>query len=110
MTDDAGMLKQVLEWGTAVVGVLVGIVYKKHEADIMDLKAGLGTKVSMSDYQALNAGHETARREMREAVIKIFDKLEQHSRDTQTKFDQLMQMVHNQNLSILSEVNKKADK
>jgi hypothetical protein len=102
--------KTVFEWAAGVVGALLALVYKKHESELAGLHDLLRTKVGQKEYDEAQERGQNSRTELRDGMIKIFDKLDQQARETQTKFESLMAVVTHQHLSLLSELNKKADK
>jgi hypothetical protein len=110
MIDETSFIRQVVEWSAAVIALLVGVVYKKHEADIVKIHRSLEALVPIKDYEAYQLRAEVQRTEMREVLEKIFDRLEHHSKDAQVKFDGLASTSTQQYLSLLTELNKKADK
>jgi hypothetical protein len=109
-TGNFSFITTALEYGAAFIGLLVGIIYKKHETDIKELSHMIKMKLDKNDYQEDQERAEVQRKELREGLIKIFDKLEQHGRDTQSKFDLLMQTTSQQHISLLVELSSKADK
>jgi hypothetical protein len=110
MNEEASLIKQVVEWSAAVIALLVGVVYKKHEADISKIHRSLEALVPIKDYEAYQLRAEIQRTEMRDVLEKIFDRLEHHSKDAQVKFDGLAETSTRQYLSLLTELNKKVDK
>lgn len=110
MSDETSFFRQAVEWSAAAIGVLVGVVYKKHESDILEIQQALKCSVPIKDYEAYQLRAEIQRTEMREVLERIFDRLEHHSKDAQTKFDGLSVTSTQQYLSLLTELNKKVDK
>lgn len=110
MTEDQGFLRHAVEWASALVGVLVGVVYKKHESDIGEIREALKCKLTVKESDSYQTRAEVQRQEMREGIEKVFDRLDQQGRETQNKFDSLITMSTQQHLSLLAELNKKVDR
>ena len=110
MGDETSFIRQAVEWSAGAIALLVGVVYKKHESDIVDIQQALKCRVPMKDYEAYQLRAEIQRTEMREIMDKIFDKIEHQGRETQSKFESLMAVSTHQHLSLLTELNKKVDK
>lgn len=100
------LLKQALGWlwsGVVTVGsVLVGVIWKKHQEEIAALKSSIG-KVG-ADMQVYAQGvekrldgierdftplarHEATRKEMREGIIDLHDKIEGSSAALAARID-----------------------
>lgn len=110
MNDETNFIRQAIEWSGAAIAVLVGVVYKKHESDIIEIQQALKCRVPMKDYEAYQLRAGIQRTEMLGIMEKIFDKIEHQGQETQSKFESLMAVSTNQHLNLLTELNKKVDR
>ena len=87
---EAGLLDTLLKWAWAAVGVLMGIIWKKHNEEIADIKAGIkGVRTDMNEnakfldgrIDAVEKGavpilvYEQNRKEVREGQIAIYTRI-----------------------------------
>lgn len=119
--EDPSVVKMVLEYAAAGVAFLLGVVYKKHEADLITLGARVDRKADRMDVNSTVlrmeakmaediARAEDQRKELQAGVERIYAVLDEHRKDTQTKFDAIISAIHANNVSTLKELNNKVDK
>ncbi len=101
--EEVSYLKMAAQYLSGAALFLIGVVYKKHDVEIAEMKYGQKTlwdavseKVDRADY--------------REDIAKVVDKIDKHAADSQLKFDKVMSAIHQYNLSTMSELGKKQDK
>jgi hypothetical protein len=88
---EVGVIGKLLEWAWAAVGLLVGIIWKRHNEDIADLKSSIkkvgehmeattrhldGRIDSVERSYVPKETYETNRKEVRDVQIKTFDRLD----------------------------------
>ena len=119
--EDPSVVKMVLEYAAAGVAFLLGVVYKKHEADLITLGARVDRKADRMDVNSTVLRMEAKmaedivraedqRKELQAGVERIYTVLDEHRKDTQTKFDTIITALHVNNVAMLKELNSKVDK
>jgi hypothetical protein len=88
---EVGVIGKLLEWAWAAVGLLLGIIWKRHNEDIADLKSSIkkvgdsmevATKFLDGRIDGVERSYvpkdtyETNRKEVRDVQIKTFDRLD----------------------------------
>lgn len=88
---EAGLIDTLLKWAWAFVGVLVGIIWKKHNEEISSIKFGIAkigddmsatAKFLDSRIDAVERAtvpmltYEQNRKEVREVQVKTFERLD----------------------------------
>lgn len=82
---EVGVIGKLLEWAWAAVGVLVGIIWKRHNEEITEIKASIRKVGESMDSRldeversyVLKDVYEQNRKEVRDVQIKTFDRLDQ---------------------------------
>ena len=90
--DGGGLIKHLLEYAWAIVGVLMAIIWGKHKEEIVDLKAGqkaitdvieknrlhFDDRLDEFDHEKVSSStFETNRKEVRDVQVKTFERLDQ---------------------------------
>jgi hypothetical protein len=77
---EVGLFDKLLEWAWAFIYLLIGLVWRKHNQDITDIKMEAKQLDARIDEVArthvLNETYETNRKEVRDVQIKTFDRLD----------------------------------
>lgn len=95
--DETGFLKTVLEWAWAVVGVLMGIIWKKHNEEIASIKASIQkvgeSKVNEKTFDEYVERAEKDRDERRETEINLFAEIKDQRNHFDSKLDRLAELI-----------------
>jgi hypothetical protein len=81
---EVGVIGKLLEWAWAAVGILVGIIWKRHNEEIIEIKASIqkvgesmdGRLSEIEHSYVLKEVYEQNRKEVRDVQIKTFDRLD----------------------------------
>jgi hypothetical protein len=92
MLPESGVMKTLLEWAWIGVAALIGIVWRKHNEEISDIKDGIkGVRKDMNENAKFLDGridaverasvpmltYEQNRKEVRDVQIKTFERLDE---------------------------------
>lgn len=114
MPADTDVLVLAAKWGWALLCAIVAWIWNALHKDIALLKQSLKemehSKADRDDIALMEQRAETSRNELRATILRLFDRFDQHARDTQERFDTLQGTLHEQNLTVMQELNKKADR
>ncbi len=80
---DLPTFSKLFDWAWAGVLALIGVIYKKNEAELT---------------------------RQRDYIAKIFDKLEDHARKSEERDSSMRETMHSMHTELLRELNHKADK
>ena len=81
---EVGVIGKLLEWAWAVVGILVGIIWKRHNEEITEIKASIQSVGESMDNRLSEMErsyvqkdvYEQNRKEVRDVQTKTFDRLD----------------------------------
>lgn len=82
---EATVVGKLLEWAWAIVGVLMGVIWKRHNEELTEIKASIRKVGESMDSRlddversyVLKDVYEQNRKEVRDVQIKTFDRLDQ---------------------------------
>ena len=97
--EDPGWTHQLLGFGGAILGGLVGVIYSATHKRIDKVETVVDKK----------ADHEYVK-ETAQNIGKIFHKLDEHIKDEGTQFQTIFKTINDNHVEILRELNKKVDK
>ena len=119
--EDNNLWRYATEAAVGVVSALVAVIWRSNAAALAELGERLDKKADRHETNnailresAKNAEEnqraEAQRKELQAGVERIYDTLDGHRKDTQSKFDTIITALHVNSVAMLKELNSKVDK